>query len=78
MKVLMDVKRVKQVISHGRVKCVSEFGIIVICDGEPFFVEGLDHRDIENFNITWQDIEEIYYPELIDDDDSYSYYSLGD
>lgn len=77
MKILMNVKRVKQVISHGRVNCVSEFGIIVICDGEPFFIEWIDSRDIERLNISWQTLEECYCFEPIDDDDPYSYYPMG-
>ena len=77
MKVLMDVERVRRLISHGQVTCVSEFGIIVICDGEPFFVRGLDRRYVERNDITWQNIEEGYCFERIDDDDPYSYYPWG-
>ena len=77
MKVLLDVERVRRVISHGRVRCISDFGVIVICDGYPYFVEGLDKRAIERDDINWHNIEEGYCFERIDDDDDDSYYPWG-
>lgn len=77
MKVLLDVERVRRVISHGQIKHISDFGVIVICDGDPFFVEGLDRRTIERDYITWQNIEEGYCFDRIDDNDEESYYPWG-
>ena len=77
MKVLLDVERIRRGILHGQIRYISEFGVIVICDGEPFFVEGLDKRTIERDNITWQNIEEGYCFERIYDDDTKSYYPWG-